>query len=409
MALRSVIAFFWAIALFAGASASAQSLPRQQQNGGVRWEDDSLRFGDSFRLEPKVRLQADFLLHDEFGVPEDSFSWGSRRIGVDGELFNRVQFQIERALQEDDDDDTAWRDVYVDVRINRAFQVRGGRFKLPFSMERTTSRDDLDFLQRATAVRAIAPSRDTGVMVHGRFADRKLEYEAGVFQHADGFENIEGNLLGDFGATLAGRLIFSPIRGNDDGFTRDLQFGAAFVQNDVPEGLNSTVGRTFDGERFFDRLNINGGRTRFGAEGLWNAGRLTLKGEWLKLSDERLGQAVTDEDLSNLVQQGGYITGVVRVLGDPGDRAGAVDVAARLDRLTLKSANQDDEPFTNPRADTVAPLAKDTFTVGANWLPHRWFKVQFNLIQERLVDELGVRDLPTESVWTTVMRLQFSL
>ena len=58
-------------------------------------------------------------------------------IGIDGELFDRVQFQVERAFQDDDDDDTAWRDVYVDVRINRALQVRGGRFKLPSAWSAT--------------------------------------------------------------------------------------------------------------------------------------------------------------------------------------------------------------------------------------------------------------------------------
>ena len=157
---------------------------------GVRWEDDSIRFGDSVRIEPKIRVQADILLWNSQEPIDDRFDWGSRRIGVNGELFDRVQFQVERALQDDDDDDTAWRDVYANVRINRALQVRGGRFKLPFSMERNTSRDELDFLQRAAAVRAISPTRDTGVMVHGRVANRVVEYEVGVFQHADGLEVV---------------------------------------------------------------------------------------------------------------------------------------------------------------------------------------------------------------------------
>ena len=68
----------------------------------------------------------------------------------------------------------------------------------------------------------------------------------------------------------------------------------------------------------------------------------------------------------------------------------------RLDRLTLGSANDTDEPFTNPRADHVAPLAKDTWTFGGNWQVHRWVRVQGNLIREQLVDSLGVRDIDTE-------------
>jgi phosphate-selective porin len=317
---------------------------------------------------------------------------------------------VERAFQDDDDDDTPWRDVFVDVRFNRALHVRGGRFKLPFSLERNTSRDELDFVQRATAVRALSPTRDTGVMVHGRVANRVVEYEAGVFQHADGFDLTDDpNSWNSLGSTLSGRLGVDPVRDNDDGPTRDLHFGVALVRNTMPEGLNSVVGRLFDNERFTERMNVSGQRTRFGAEGLWRGTRVTLKGEFLQLTDQRLQQSVTGEDLSDLVLRGAYVTGVIRVLGEPGRRGEAVDIAARFDRLTLSSSNDTDEPFTNPRADRVAPLAKNTWTFGGNWQAHRWVRVQANLIREELVDTLGVRDINPEPTWTAVVRFQFAM
>src|SRR6185503_3670618 len=179
LAFRPLFASVALVLLTVGAASAQTTTP--QPETGVRWDDGSIRVGESVRIDPKVRVQGDVLLWNDQGPITDRFSWGSRRIGVNGELFNRVQFQVERAFQDDDDDDSPWRDVYADVRINRAFQVRGGRFKLPFSLERNTSRDELDFIQRATAVRAISPARDTGVMVHGRVAKRIVEYEAGVF------------------------------------------------------------------------------------------------------------------------------------------------------------------------------------------------------------------------------------
>jgi phosphate-selective porin len=97
------------------------------------------------------------------------------------------------------------------------------------------------------------------------------------------------------------------------------------------------------------------------------------------------------------------------VFGEPGKRGQALDVAARLDRFTLGSANDTDEAFTNPRADHVAPLAKNTWTFGGNWQVHRWVRVQGNLIRETLVDSLGVRDINTDPRWTAVMRFQFAL
>ena len=410
-AIRSLFASL-AVVLAISVPASAQQATgkKGKDESGVRWDNDSIRFGDSVRIEPKFRVQGDMLLWTSLEPVDERFSWASRRIGVNGELFNRVQFQVERAFTDDDDDDTRWRDVYADVRINRAFQIRGGRFKLPFSLERNTSRDELDFLQRATAVRALSPSRDTGVMVHGRVANRVVGYEVGVFQHADGFELTDDpNSWGDLGATLAGRVTVAPIRDKDDGPTRDLHFGVALVRNTMPEGLNSVVGRSFNHERFFDRLHVNGQRTRLGFEGLWSGRRATVKGELLQLTDERLLQSVAGEDLSDLVQRGGYITAVVRVFGEQGKRGQAVDVAARIDRLTLGSGNDTDEAFTNPRADHVAPLSKDTWTFGGTWQLHRWVRIQGNLIRENLVDPLGVRDLVAEPVWTAVMRFQFAL
>jgi phosphate-selective porin len=100
---------------------------------------------------------------------------------------------------------------------------------------------------------------------------------------------------------------------------------------------------------------------------------------------------------------------MVRVFGESGRNGQAVDVAARFDRLTLGSGDQTDEPFTNPRAEHVAPLSKNTWTFGGNWQVHRWIRVQGNLIREQLVDPLGVRDLVSVPTWTAVTRLQFAL
>jgi len=409
LALAGAISLVMSTAAVAQQAPPDTGTPQGQRDSGVRWDGDSVRVGDSVRLTPKVRVQGDFRLRDESGETEDRFEWGNRRIGIEGELFRRFEFQIERSLKQDNEN-TPWRDVYGDFRISRALRIRAGRFKMPFSMERTTSVADLDFTLRATAVTEIAPGRDEGVMVHGRLADRLFEYEAGVFRHGDGFDiPSDANPWGPLGATLVGRIAVAPIEDDNDGFTHDLRFGAAFARNNIPEGPNSLRGRFISGDEFFDRVFVNGQRTRLGAEGLWSAGRVTLKGELLRVTDERKQQAVTGEDLSNLVVSGAYVTGTYRVFGDRGRRGPAVDVAARVDRMSFGSANQSDDAFTNPRADHLAPLSKDTWTFGATYIVHRWIKVQVNTIRERLVDPLDVRDLTPGSSWTSLLRVQFAM
>lgn len=169
-------------------------------------------------------------------------------------------------------------------------------------------------------------------MVHGRLAERLVKYEVGVFRHTDSVEvPVDGNradVTAGFG-TIAGRVTLAPVRDEEDGTTRDLAFGVAFARNTMPEGLYSVTGRALDGERFFDRMYVNGERTRLGFESLWSVGRFTLKGELLQLVDERKQQAVTGEDLSNLIVRGAYVTGVWRVVGEPGKKGTAVDVRRR--------------------------------------------------------------------------------
>ena len=141
----------------------------------------SLRWGNQVRIDLHARVQADVSLQEESDAASDRLGWGNRRIGVDGVLFKRVEFQIEREFS----DVEPWRDVFADVRMHRALRVRAGHFKVPFSMERTTSDFDLDFIARAASVTDISPGRETGIMLHGRGPRRFFEHEVGVFRLAE--------------------------------------------------------------------------------------------------------------------------------------------------------------------------------------------------------------------------------
>jgi len=397
------------VTLSAAAPAFAQKGTKKSPDPAtIRWDDGTFRAGENVRLEPHVRFQSDLLLTDDVEPIDDRFDWARRRIGVDGVLFKRVEFQIEREL----DSTSPWRDIYGDVKISQAIRVRAGRFKIPFSMEHTTSGFDLDFLERATAVTAMSPGRDLGVMVHGRAHDRLIKYEAGVFQHTDSVEvPVDGNrsnVNAGLG-TLAGRVTIAPVRDDKNGPTRDLQFGMAIVRNTMPEGLYGVVGRSLAGDRVFERMNVNGARTRYGVEGLWSAGRFTLKGELLQLVDERKQQSIEGGDLSDLIVRGSYLSGIWRAYGGHGQKHASVDISARFDRMSFGSANTTDEAFTNPRADNIAPLSKRTLTFGATWTVNRWIRLQGNAVREQLVDPLNVRDLAPIAPWTTLMRLQFGL
>jgi phosphate-selective porin len=357
----------------------------------------SLRLGNQVRVDLHARVQADVSLQEESGTSGDRFEWGNRRIGVDGVLFRRVEFQIERELSSID----PWRDVFADVRIHRALRIRAGHFKVPFSMERTTSAFDLDFIARAASVSDISPGRETGIMLHGRGPRRLFEYEFGVFRLAK--PSIQPFVEdGSDGSRLtAARLTVTPGTAS---------IGLAFTENRLPEGFHALSGHfDDDGLLSSEDFYVNGRRRRLGIEGRWRTGRLTLKGELLRQTYSREGVSVSNADLSDLIVDGGYVTGVWRVVGSPRRARRAVDVAVRIESLGFHSADQSDAPSLSPRAENIAPIRQRALTFGANWLVTRWVKVQFNAIRDSFVDEAGVRPEIPESRWRHLMRFQFSM
>jgi phosphate-selective porin len=372
--------------------------------GAFRWAGGpSWRLGDAVRLDLHARVQSDVRL-DEKGNSSDEFAWGGRRVGIEGALFKRLEFQIERELVEAD----PWRDVFADLRLHRSIRVRAGQFKVPFSMERTTGAFDLDFVKRSTAVSDLAPGREPGVMVHGRIAKRLIEYETGIFTQPDDPVTPLRGAQSEPAMLTAGRVVVAPMH-NEDGLTRDLRVGVAATDSRLPKGLHESA-EHFDvsdvaGEVFY----VGGRRTRLGLEGLWNAGRLSVKGELIRQTDSRKGAAVTGADLPDLVVHGGYLSGTWRLLGTPDKKRRALDLAGRFDRLALGGGDDSVAPSTSPRAARIAPLVRDSWTLGANWLVNRWVKLQVNAVRQRHVDPMKVRISVPGPSWSAVTRIQLAI
>ena len=356
----------------------------------------SLRWGNQVRIDLHARVQADVSLQEESDAASDRLGWGNRRIGVDGVLFKRVEFQIEREFS----DVEPWRDVFADVRMHRALRVRAGHFKVPFSMERTTSDFDLDFIARAASVTDISPGRETGIMLHGRGPRRFFEHEVGVFRLAEPPLKplVES---GTDGAMLtAARFTLRPAPRASESRSQRAVFPRAFMAYPATSTTMACCP---------PRASMSTAPRRLGVEGRWTAGRLSIKGELLRQADSREGESVSNSDLSDLIVDGGYVSGAWRIVGSPRRSRRSVDVAARFERLGFHSTSQFDAPSLGSRADHIAPLRQDAWTFGGTWLVNRWVKVQVNAIRESFVDETGIRPEIPQARWRSLMRLQFSM
>ena len=346
-----------------------------------------------------------------------SIDLGKKRLGVSGEIKNVVEFQIEAELTSDD----PWRDVYGEIKYFPFARVRGGKFKIPFSLDENTSASRLDFMFRSLAATHLAPGRDVGVMVHGRVLNELIRYEAGVFEH-DGKNARTNNTSKVFGdQTTAVRVNVEPLR-NVKNAVGDLSIGVAFTQSDVPEGIPGLRGQTVLEQNFFSSSEyiVSGPRKRLGVEMEFLPGPASIKMEWMRVDTERHGQSVEDTDLSPLVGEGWYVSGTYAITGEKKSRVqrpkkplfqggyGAIEVGARIESLRFRSGASGEQGSTSPRADVILGNRDQVTTLGVNWYINRFFKVQGNFIREEL-DDPSQGPLPSQASFTSkAIRFQFS-
>jgi phosphate-selective porin OprO and OprP len=384
-------------------------------------EHPSLRAGDWLRIDFRARFQRDVRRSDAFIAEEEDIATdiARRRVGIEGRLGEIVDFQVEYEPVEGD----SWRDVYVNYRQFAAVQLQAGKFKLPFGLEENVSTTNLDFVYRTRVSRQLAPGRDRGVMVHGRLLRNIVNYEVGVFER-DG-DNTRprsaSRVVGD--RTTAFRIVADPFRASKSPLS-DFQLGAAITQSDVAEGFPSIRGRTSLGAEFFESdIWVRGTRQRIGLEMRWRPGPFSIQSEYMRATHERRGQSVEDTDLPPFLADGWYVSGTWAVTGerksgglDTPRRAflrggvGAIELAARVEQLSFRSASNDDgPPSTSPRAAVIVGNSDRAATVGVNWYLNPWIKIQGNVIREMIEDPLQGPLPGRRSFWSRAVRLQFTI
>lgn len=395
-------------------------------------EHPSLRFGRPLRLDFALKLQEDAREPGDDPYLFETYELHRLRVGVDGEMYGRIQFSLERELTETENVDpeeilgrtkSAWKDYFVDVNVSDGFQVRAGRFKIPFGVEQLTGISNLDFVYRSLAANYIAPSRDRGVMAHGRFFDRGLNYWAGVFEH-DG-DNARSTKIRGGDETFAARITSEPWRAAKGSALTGMEIGGAFTLTSVSDESvvpNGVRGRTIMSKfMFYEPVFVKGLRTRIEADVDWNTGPFNARAEYTWMSDDRNKQGFGDDDLPQASARAWFVSGAWVLTGERKERpvpprrelfrggAGALELGARYERIKFGGVPGDDEPFRNPRAVTIFPVTSDVVTLGVNWYVNRWVKMQANAIREHIDDPERSPAPNGVAFWSQIVRLQLAL
>ncbi len=156
-------------------------------------------------------------------------------------------------------------------------------------------------------------------------------------------------------------------------------------------------------------------------EARWRPGPFSIKSEYIRLTDERLGQSVEDTDLSPFVAAGWYVSGTWALTGEKKadgletprrpifqGGVGAIELAVRVERIRF-GAVDDILASDAPRAEVILGNSDRVYTMGVNWYANRWIKIQANLVRNTIAfPDQG--PLPSQGAfWSRLVRFQFSM
>lgn len=357
-------------------------------------EHPTVRIGSTLEVRLRARIESSFRRWSiEPDVVDTDSAWRRRRVQVEGELFKKLEFEFSHEFGDPMEPE---RDAFVNLQLRRSFEIQGGRFKMPFGRDVQISGANLDLIHRSALGRHVAPGRDVGAMVHGRSRGRLFAYQAGYFI-GDGDNGRSSTAQGAEHA-VAGRALVAPFARTKARWAEPLRIGVAAVRSHLDDVLGLRGTSVFGDGVVFDRAFVNGTRWRLGLEGEWERGPVSLAAEYASLRDERAAMGLDGEALPELATHAWYVSGAWVVTGEEKQGRieprrsvlqgglGAVEVAARVERLALTPASA---ATAIPGATLLSlplPNGEQIITFGASWFLHTRVKVQGNLIIEDFDD-----------------------
>ena len=364
-------------------------------------QDFTTKWGNGYKLS-----SSDGMHSLKFGgrIMSDYAIWNNGNETFSGTEFRRIRFfnsgkvydNVKYKLQLDfAGGDVSIKDVYMEIAMPYAGNVKVGHFKEPFRLEALTSSKYITFMERALPI-AFSPERNVGVMLHDSFLDDKLSIQAGLFREASSGDDVN---IEDV-RNITTRITFLPIN-NDNNL---LHLGAAFSSRSSSDDTYSVSSRAENhlGTKLLDMdLDNVTGMNLMGAEMAFVMGSFSVQGEYVMNSVE----AMEDYSFSGYYGQVSYfltgekrkyknsLAGFDRVKPNKnmkeGEGLGAFEVAARYSSMDLSEAH----------AGTLNDI-----TVGLNWYLNPCTRLMFNYVMGTL-DNHGVET--TENTFQCRMQIDF--
>jgi phosphate-selective porin OprO/OprP len=360
--------------------------------------------GGELKIKTKGRVRLSGRLYERHSPQKDKFLLYDARIGLKAYYLDFYEIKVDYGIREDK---FKIKDVYLNIGYSDLFQIKMGRYKIPFSLEELTSSLNIDFEQRSI-LSALTPKRDVGVMCYGKlpFLDN-LGYYIGIFNGSGAKEQNDAK-------DLALRLEYDKIR--DASEPLGLLFAWSLTYGRQDEDARKPKLQTEAKTPFFvfhNDTDLEGARLRTGFDIAKRFQQFCIKGEimWQSLELERQVGGVLIEEKEGF--RGWYLTlswfatGEIETFKkvkpkndfDPVNWTGpgAIEFALRYAQMDiggglLEFVNTD--VYANP-SKMVEKVR--TLTLGVSWYLNKYVRVRLNYVRTRFDEPIRVTyDLPSE-------------
>jgi phosphate-selective porin OprO/OprP len=367
----------------------------------------------AFQLKLRGYTQADarFYTDDPEDKSIDTFLVRRARLIVDGQFGKYFEMRV---APDFGNGKTELQDGYLDFKPDPLFNLRLGRTKVPFGLERLQSTSET-FLNEPALSTALTPNYDAGIQLYGSAGKGVLDYAAGIYNGgADGTSvDSDSNDAKDW----VGRIFLTPFKNSGPDALRGLSFGIAGTVGDH-QGSDSSPNlpsyRTTGQQSFFSyKTSTNksntafadGEQTRLSPQFYYTVGSFGLLGEYI-LSEQEVANGKSSDSLDNtgwqltasqvLTGESPSLKGVkpLRPYNPSKGDWGAFELVARYSALNI-----DDTTFDSGFADSKkSASAAEAVGVGVNWYLTRNAKFALQYEQTAFTDGASDGDRPDEQI-----------
>ena len=391
-------------------SKSAESPTFTFDEKGLAWKS-SVGGGSELRLRGLFQYDGRHWFDDDI-AQDDTFLLRRAEPTIEGNIGELFAYRFTGQFA---GDTASTVDAYVDVRLDPRATVRLGKTKVPLGLEKLQSSATTSQVENGLPSE-LAPGRDIGVQLQGKFDGPGLSYALGVYNGTvDGRDGASTNPDGDL--ELAARVFFEPWKGGD-GALSGLGFGLAATHGDKTGTGNDFLPRyrtpgqlTFFSYR--SDVAADGTHDRWSPQMYWYAGRFGVLGEYIASRQDVSRNGVSDAIDNRAWQVSTSFTvtgepasyqGIARpdnpfALGESG--WGALELTARYGELDIDDAAF--PLFANPAS---AADGASSWGFGFNWYLNAHFKIVADYLHTTFDAAPGGIERDAEDILLT--RAQFS-